>query len=381
MSIQDSEDVTEPRPDPEEVAPAPGRPGARFVVALLLSLLLLAIAAMAWVLTRGAAREEPDAADMPEATAEVERTTLEEHMTMSGTLGYGSGATVFAGADGVLTRLPKQGEDVAPGEALYEVDGRPVVLLRGERPAYRVLEAGVTGTDVRQFEQALSELGYTGFTVDDEYTALTAAAVERWQGDIGVPRTGEVEPAGVWFAKRKVRVAELEAKVGQRVAPSVPILNTGSTGRVVRVEVEVADRALVEEGGEVEVALPGDERVKGEVTSIGAVAKEPDDRGGTGGDGGGEPTVDVTISLDSGAETGDLDQAPVDVSFRSARKEDVLAVPVSALIALPGGGYGVSVVDGETARDVPVETGMFADGKVEITEGDVDEGTTVVVPA
>jgi hypothetical protein len=60
----------------------------------------------------------------------------------------------------------------------------------------------------------------------------------------------------------------------------------------------------------------------------------------------------------------------------------VLAVPVTALVALAEGGYGVEVVDSRGSRLVGVEIGMFsdADDLVEVT-GDLDEGDEVVVPA
>jgi len=69
-------------------------------------------------------------------------------------------------------------------------------------------------------------------------------------------------------------------------------------------------------------------------------------------------------------------------SKRSSRfgNEDVLAVPVAALLALPKGGFGVQVVDGDTTRIVAVKTGMFAAGQVEVSGRDVAEGVTVGVP-
>jgi hypothetical protein len=64
----------------------------------------------------------------------------------------------------------------------------------------------------------------------------------------------------------------------------------------------------------------------------------------------------------------------------SSKKENVLAVPVGALVALAEGGYGVQVVDGSTTKYVPVQTGMFADGKVEISGAGIAAGTVVGIP-
>jgi len=54
----------------------------------------------------------------------------------------------------------------------------------------------------------------------------------------------------------------------------------------------------------------------------------------------------------------------------------VLSVPVEALVARPGGGY--AVVTG--GRYLPVKTGLFAGGYVEISGAGVVAGLTVGVP-
>ena len=59
---------------------------------------------------------------------------------------------------------------------------------------------------------------------------------------------------------------------------------------------------------------------------------------------------------------------------------DVLAVPVSALLALAGGGYGVEVVAPSGAHHlVGVTTGLFAGGQVQVSGAGITAGTKVVV--
>ena len=110
------------------------------------------------------------------------------------------------------------------------------------------------------------------------------------------------------------------------------------------------------------------------ISSIGAVAEATTDESGqtTG------AAIELIVELPAGTATG-LDQAPVDVNVVTDSAEGVLAVPVTALLALLGGGYAVEVPDGETTRLVEVAPGMYADGYVEI-EGELAEGDTVVVP-
>jgi hypothetical protein len=58
-----------------------------------------------------------------------------------------------------------------------------------------------------------------------------------------------------------------------------------------------------------------------------------------------------------------------------------LAVPVNALLALQGGGYGVQVVSGNTSRLVAVTTGLYSDNEVQVTGSGISVGTRVEVPS
>ncbi|MEU1900047.1 peptidoglycan-binding protein [Nocardiopsis dassonvillei] len=367
-----------PEEEREEERPPRRWFGPLWLGAALLTLVLLCV--VAWAAVRGlpggsADGEAPD----PGPTARIERTTLLREENLDGALGYAGGGTFFARSDGVVTRLPGVGSELTAGDLAWEIDGRPTLLLRGDRPAYRPLEPGSSGEDVRQFERALAELGYSGFTVDDEYTWLTAEAVRRWQDDTeGMEVTGEVHPSQIWYTSGAVRVTGHEVDVSAGVAPATALLTTSSTRQVVRVDLAVGDRDLLTEDAGVTVQLPGGESVAGVVESVGTVASVEEGEEGAGG--GGDPTVEVVIDLEEDP-AGFLDQAPVTVVARGESREDVLAAPVGALIALPGDRYGLSVVDADgTVRDVPVETGWFSDGRVEVSGEGIGEGTEVVVP-
>src|SRR5690606_79554 len=117
---------------------------------------------------------EAEPTDPARETAEVVRRTLTETVTVGGELGYGDAVELGCLLDGIFTGLPAVGEVIERGGELYAVDDEPVILLYGSLPAYRTLGPGATGTDVEQFEENLSALGYDGFTADDEYTWKTA---------------------------------------------------------------------------------------------------------------------------------------------------------------------------------------------------------------
>lgn len=77
-----------------------------------------------------------------------------------------------------LTRIPvKPGDRVRPGHVIAEIDGRPVILLRGRLPAYRNLHEGDGGPDVAQLQRALQSLGYADFDPSGYFGDSTALAL------------------------------------------------------------------------------------------------------------------------------------------------------------------------------------------------------------
>ncbi|MFC0529280.1 efflux RND transporter periplasmic adaptor subunit [Phytohabitans kaempferiae] len=313
--------------------------------------------------------------DLPPATAEVTRQALVDTRSESGELGYGNSTSVAARSGGTVTGLPATGATVKRGQALYRLDNAPVVLLYGTLPAYRTLAVGTEGADVTQFEKNLRALGYDGFTVDDEYSSATASAVREWQEDLGLPETGTVELGRVVFAPGEVRIESHDAGVGTPVQPGTAVLSFTGTARVVTVELEVADQRLARKGSAVTLTLPDGAEAGGKITKTDLVITPAE---------GQEPAstvVEVTVTVDDPKAVASIDRATVDVAFTAGRREDVLTVPVAALLALAEGGYGVQVVEGSATRVVAVETGLFAGGRVEVSGDGVAEGVTVGMPS
>jgi hypothetical protein len=308
---------------------------------------------------------------LPPATTQVTKATLTQSQQVAGTLGYGAPTTVTAGGPGRITWLPDPGARVDRGENVYRSDNRPVTLFYGNLPPYRMLEPGNSGPDVKLVEENLAALGYTGMTVDTEYTSATAAAVRKWQKDIGLEEMGAFDPASVVLAPSVIRVASLSAHLGDPA--NGPVLTYTGTTRIVTVALDVGLQGLVKPGVAATITLPDAQTVKGGVETVGSVA--------TAGDPGKAATIAVTITVGDQSKLGTLDQAPVTVSLVSASVQDVLTVPVAALLVLPGGKYGVEVVTGSTSTTVPVELGMFGDGRVQITGEGIVAGTLVGIPS
>jgi DNA gyrase inhibitor GyrI len=91
--------------------------------------------------------------------------------------------------------------------------------------------------------------------------------------------------------------------------------------------------------------------------------------------------VPITIALDDPAAADGIQRANVTVDVPSETRDNVLSVPIEALMALPGGDFGIEVVraDGSTDR-LAVTTGLFAGGLVEISGDGVEAGLDVMVP-
>ncbi|GIH12357.1 peptidoglycan-binding protein [Rugosimonospora africana] len=331
------------------------------------------------------------AGTVPSTTAPVTRGTVTETVKVAGTLGFdGDFPVVNQYAPGVLTGLPELGATVARGGTLYRIANHPVRLLYGAVPAYRGFASGMPdGPDVAQLEANLVALGFDrshAITVDNHFTAATASAIRRWQASWGVPaghRTGTLEPGEVVFLPGALRVSQAQAALGTTVAPGAPVLTGTSTSRVVTVDLTTDQQSLVHQGDRVQVSIANGAPVAGTVSRIGRVATAPTSdngpAGGTGGDSG-PATVPVTVTLTPPPGAADLDQAPAQVSIVVDEHPDVLLVPVTALLARPGGGYQVRLASGGY---LAVQPGLFDDdtGTVEVTGAGLTTGDRVEVPA
>jgi hypothetical protein len=84
----------------------------------------------------------------------------------------------------------------------------------------------------------------------------------------------------------------------------------------------------------------------------------------------------VTITLPAHQSTAGLDQAAVSVSFEQQVENNVLSVPVTALLATQGGGYAVQEA-AAPHRLLPVTAGLFAAGYVQVSGSGIYPGLQV----
>jgi len=352
---------------------------------------LLAAVAFGAVLTStglwAASRRTPggaDAAAAPAAqTATVVRTDVAARDFEAGTIGYaGDWRLANPGPGGVLTAVPAPGTVVSRGQPLYEVNGHLTRRLYGDRPVWRELILGMSdGPDVRQLETNLVALGYgAGVTVDDHFSAAIATAISRWQATLGVTRTFALALGDVLFAPGPTRVSQALATLGTRIGPGQNVLEAASTARVVTVDLPTVAQATVSVGVRVAVTPPTGGPQPGTVTTVGRVAQtaQPGSQGGPQ-----QATITVTITLDHPDAVAGLDQAPVQVAIITREHKGVLAVPVTALVAVAGGGYQVVVDEAGSRRRIGVQPGIFDEitNLIEVTGTGLAPGQQVEVPA
>jgi hypothetical protein len=318
------------------------------------------------------------------------------------------------------TWLPQPGQVIRQDQRVYAVSDVPVLLLYGSIPAYRAFYAGMPdGGDVGELTRDLIELGFGGgLTQSDHYSQATAAAVKRWQRKLRLPVTGQILLGQVVFEPGPIDVTSVTPSAGSSAGGGGGGAASGGGGGgtvltatgvtpVVTVDLDVSQEYLVKPGDAVSVVLPdGTSTVGGRVQSVGTVASCPGGGStgtgtGTGDSGTGgssqspcasagssggagsnsSPTVTVTITLDHVPEGAALDQAPVNVNITSQRAVNVLAVPVDALLALAGGGFGVQVVTGDTSHLAGVSTGLYSSTMVQVSGSGIRAGMRVEVPS
>jgi hypothetical protein len=384
----------------------PHRSWARVVSSVLVAAALLAAAASVAIWSRGVdAAEKPHTDKIAVQTVEIIRTDLSTRRTLTGSLGYGLPRVVKGGRDGVVTSLPRPGQVLKRGAVVYRVNDDPVPLFYGSVPLYRTLsEPGTVGRDVATVLENLKALGYatgvqprpgdkvtapdpapepqpstrapdsgtpapTRVTVRAGESVLTAAlirAVRRWQRDVGMPEDGVLSVGDLVVLPGAVRVDTVPAVVGDSAAGE--LMSVTRTKKVVTARPDAAAAGSMSKGDHVTLRMPDGVEASGRIGSIANVATAAADQ---------EPgsPQQVTVTIDLTGKASKLDGGDVEINFKGKTRTEVLAVPVNALLALREGGYALQLPDDTL---LPVETGLFAMGLVEVTGEGLREGLAVV---
>ena len=273
------------------------------------------------------------------------------------------------------------------------------VLMFGDMPAWRELREGVgPGQDIVQLKQNLILLSYgsiESLLANQDFDTSTSDAVKQMQADLGLTVTGHITLGDLVFlpgpsiANYSLPLPHLGIGVnpGNALVTLTPIESIETTmasgGAIsiiskslqrVQASIEVSNQDLIDIGSKVNIELPDESVIVGTVREIGKIAVIPEANQA------GEPYLEVSVSLDGGVTLPEWTGAPVIVSITKEVAQNVLAAPVTSLLALLGGGYALEVLDQGSTKLVPVEVGIYADGWVEVDGSGLEPGIEVIVP-
>ncbi len=153
------------------------------IMGAFVALALVAGLVIVWQVTGD---EESGDSPIEILTDSVGRQTLRDELTLNGELRRDELSTINSPFDGRVSQVGiADGEEIAAGDVILSLDGRPAVAANGEFSFYRTLDVGSDGPDVLQLERILFEAGYDPGNVDRLYTEATRAALRNWQVDYG----------------------------------------------------------------------------------------------------------------------------------------------------------------------------------------------------
>jgi hypothetical protein len=195
----------------------------RQVAAILVLVAVTAIAAAGWIAgsrVRSADTAAAEAAppDPSLITAPVERRVLSSQVIERGDVVPGQSASVFGPSSEDATTVTgvfvAVGDELADGNPVLEVAGRPVVVFEGAIPAYRDMRPGMIGTDIDQLQAALGRVGCDTSADDGEYGEATKECVGRLYDALGYATVPTSDTEATELADARDTVAEAEDGLG-----------------------------------------------------------------------------------------------------------------------------------------------------------------------
>jgi len=234
----------------------------------------------------------------------------------------------------------------------------------------------LNGLDVQQLEDALLSLGHDAqgaLIADGIYTPETTQAAIDFQNAVGLKPDGILNLGEILFLPNAVQITGVMVPVGASVELGTPLFNISLYDKVIQMGLPSSQQGLLLPGDAVSVEMPDNSEVPATVLSASQIGVQLAN---------GNIVFEILIALDDPSIAAGLDEAPVDVIVISDSVEDVMAVPVSALVALLEGGYAVELLQEDgSVRYVGVEIGFFStNNMIEIISLEIQPGDQVVIP-
>ena len=130
--------------------------------------------------------------------ADVERRTLQDTVTLTGTLARQELRKVTSVAQGRVSAIySKDGSRARAGDRLFAIDGRDAIAEPGSVRFFRPLAVGDRGDDVLQLKRILAAAGDNPGAMDTVFTEQTRFALAQWQAQHHYPGATPVAPQSV----------------------------------------------------------------------------------------------------------------------------------------------------------------------------------------
>ena len=156
----------------------------------------------------------------------VSRQTLQDILTVSGELRREETQTINAPTDGRVSKVNvKDAQEVNVGDAIFALDGREAVAVKGNFSFFRTLDVGSDGPDVQQLERILAGDGFSPGRVDRTFTEQTRAALAQWQAAHGY---GGAKPETDETVQLSLSGNSAGYRLGKRSTGAATILSTAT---------------------------------------------------------------------------------------------------------------------------------------------------------
>lgn len=335
----------------------------------------------------------------------VERTDISNENMVSGQIIADSSVSVVPTLAGTVLSLPvKAGDTVQKGQLLFQIDTSQITS------SYNALEQSYNATqqltnEAIQTAQSALPLAQTAVTtaqtnfenVQELFNVGAASQLEldqaRTQLDQANNQLSQAKSAvSQARASQQAQLAQLEAQMAQiRAQAAAGTVTAPCDGLITQVNITQGGLAgqaaaiVIAEGGRTRISVQVSEELLSQLkvgdaaeVTVGAVSSQPFRATiATIAPAASEQTALYEVRLYTPVGVSYPIGAFADVTFFTNQRQDTVTIPSDAILTNGTEQY-VFVVDGESAKQIAVQTGVTGDGVTEITAG-LAGGETLVV--
>ena len=335
----------------------------------------------------------------------VERTDISNENMVSGQIIADSSVSVVPTLAGTVLSLPvKAGDTVQKGQLLFQIDTSQITS------SYNALEQSYNATqqltnEAIQTAQSALPLAQTAVTtaqtnfenVQELFNVGAASQLEldqaRTQLDQANNQLSQAKSAvSQARASQQAQLAQLEAQMAQiRAQAAAGTVTAPCDGLITQVNITQGGLAgqaaaiVIAEGGRTRISVQVSEELLSQLkvgdaaeVTVGAVSSQPFRATiATIAPAASEQTALYEVRLYTPVGVSYPIGAFADVTFFTNQRQDTVTIPSDAILTNGTEQY-VFVVDGESAKQIAIQTGVTGDGVTEITAG-LAGGETLVV--